>query len=821
MADSTTAAQSDNVSFARQDTAKGLASKLRQFKNGRASLEREWDLNLEFYKGNQYAFNNPKLGSGGQIVSLPIDNDSTKNRVRLVSNQMLPGTQSLIAQLTKTKPTIHAAPGTGANASLRKAQVAERLYEYWWQHLYLRTKLQEALTWATISQGYWKITWDKYASDTMKFLLDPHSMQPIVSDDLAEAFRAELQQAGVDARQFEKDIALGEIRVEVLSGKQVLVDPTANLFADAKWAVCTHAMSPDEIRARWGKDVQPDSSPQSHMLTPGRSEQPSEKTTKNVHFGYFLPGPGLPDGRYVTWIEGPDEILEDGKWKETYPHHGLPLIQFPGVSRPGSVYDEPLNTHARPIQKELNRTISQIVEYKNLTLRPRVWAPIGSVQRRKLTTEVGQIIEYQPIGGQKPEIEQLPSMPPYIFEHLKGLQDRLDRLYNMSAVSRGEVPPNVEAGVAIDLLQETAVDMMSPTISRMEEALCKAGKVMVSLAKEYYIEPRMMKIIGSGGVVQVHQFQNSDIDSDVDFYAEAGSGIPRTRAGRESRILSLVNAEMITPKEALKHMDVADLRGISAKFAADEDRALREHDKILKGEPLNTIALHQAIQTVNTPDPQQGVPVDPDTGQPFQSQQEVESYLHHESLKPTQGEDWDIHLDQHALTMKGVEFEQWPPDKQIDLQTHWQLTLQEKMNTLAAQPGEPPKVSYQIKGTAGPTSSAKILNKSGIQVTPDDEAELPLETWVTDSMDKADADDAGNDPQTALEQQQHQADQALHSSVIAAQTAATKGTHDPIQAELKSRQEHEKLKQQQLKTLLESRKASAPLPHQQKKTKGG
>ena len=55
-----------------------------------------------------------------------------------------------------------------------------------------------------------------------------------------------------------------------------------------------------------------------------------------------------------------------------------------------------------------------------------------------------------------------------------------------------------------------------------------------------------------------------------------------------------------------------------------------------------------------------------------------------------------------------------------------------------------PRVTYQIKGTAGATASAKLLESAGVTVSPEDMAEEPLGTWVTDSVDKPDAETTGN-----------------------------------------------------------------------------
>src|SRR4051812_41418712 len=93
-------------------SASDLVAKLEQVRRARSRLEREWKLNMAFYKGNQWVFYNR---FSGRIESLPVeDGDKPRYRVRLVDNKILPGVQGYVAMLTKTKPVIYATPDSGA-----------------------------------------------------------------------------------------------------------------------------------------------------------------------------------------------------------------------------------------------------------------------------------------------------------------------------------------------------------------------------------------------------------------------------------------------------------------------------------------------------------------------------------------------------------------------------------------------------------------------------------------------------------------------------------------------------------------------------------
>jgi hypothetical protein len=80
--------------------------------------------------------------------------------VRLVNNQILPGVQHYVAQLTKNKPVINATPDSGSDRDLKAAQMGQALYEWWWVDMALGHEAPVRADHAALSQGYWHISWD-------------------------------------------------------------------------------------------------------------------------------------------------------------------------------------------------------------------------------------------------------------------------------------------------------------------------------------------------------------------------------------------------------------------------------------------------------------------------------------------------------------------------------------------------------------------------------------------------------------------------------------------------------------------------------------
>ena len=393
-------------------SADKLVKKVDDLRVQRDLLERQWKLNLAFYKGKQYVFYNRKAR---RIETLPTDEgDKPRYRVRLVSNQIAPNTQSLLSRLVKSKPQFYATPASTGFEAQKAAEVAENLLEYWWDKFHLTEKREEAMLWSIIcGNGFWKISWNDKAGPGMKVMLSPEDGQPIVNPLVQHLFEQRLEQMGVDSSEFEKRVYQGEISVEVLSPFQVLLDDTAQVFEDCQFAICVHAMSVDEINQIYGVRLRPNAVNRYPDETlPGAFGNLEAKVTENVRevfYGYFLPGEKYPEGRFVVFTKNPSIVLYDAPWP--FPFEELPLVKFPGMRIPGQLWDGSVVEQALPLQKELNRTLSQIIEYKNLTLKPQMLAPVGSL-RQRITDEPGAIFEYNPVAGKVPESIPLPSLPP-------------------------------------------------------------------------------------------------------------------------------------------------------------------------------------------------------------------------------------------------------------------------------------------------------------------------------------------------------------------------------------------------------------------------
>jgi hypothetical protein len=101
-------------------------------------------------------------------------------------------------------------------------------------------------------------------------------------------------------------------------------------------------------------------------------------------------------------------ILEDTDWY--FPFDELPLVKFPGIEKPEQLSRHPAHDGGSAAGEGNEPHVSQVVEHKNLTLKPQVLAPTGSLPDR-VTNEPGRTVFYNPINGAIPQWRDIPSLP--------------------------------------------------------------------------------------------------------------------------------------------------------------------------------------------------------------------------------------------------------------------------------------------------------------------------------------------------------------------------------------------------------------------------
>lgn len=512
----------------------------------RLQFEPQWYLNLAFYGGKQYVqWQKGLSGKPGRLFEPAVPHW----RVRAVINKIKPIIRAEIAKVTQEKPQAYAIPSSSDEEDLAAARMAEAAFDYLWRELKLNRIMRRAEFWTmTCGTGFIKDFYDKDMVDS----------------------------SGIK----------GAIRAEAVSPFHLFVpDLQEQEIENQPYVIHSLAKDPEWVEMRYGVRIAPDSIAGGELLEQkflsaiGISTVPKKFVA--VKEAWIKPNPHFKEGAHVVWAGDQILSLTEG-W--LYNHGEYPFTKLEHIPT-GRFYTDSTIVDLIPLQKELNRTRSQIIEAKNRMAKPQLVAAKGSVEVNKMTTEPGLVIEYNP-GFQPPQPLPLQNLPSYVVQEVERIQVDMDDISSQHEVTKGRTPPGVTAATAIAYLQEQDDSKLSNTIGSLEEGVEKVGRHMLSHIQQFWTAERKIKVIGEDNTVEAYMLSQANIRGGTDIYVEAGSAMPRSRAAKQAFIMELGERGWINGDQGLKYLGLVETGKLYEEIRIDARQAQREHVKMMAGMPV-------------------------------------------------------------------------------------------------------------------------------------------------------------------------------------------------------------------------------------------
>ena len=521
----------------------------------RIKQERQWYLNLAFFYGNQHVQFRTTTNNNFDLY-VP---KAPYYRARITVNQVRKIIRKEISRLCAQKPNAFVIPSSTEDADIFAAQAGEQIWDSLWRKVKFNKVLREAVFWqAVCGNGFIKSYWDKTKVDPDSSR-DPDPMNP------------------------DQDTKIyGDICIEKVSPFHILVpDLMCTEIEEQPYVI--HAQVRDNGWIRQNLKIEPSGTSKLEtvddglMNVMGVSRNDNKKEQSIILEIWVKPGylPDLPNGGMFTVAA--DQIVQGfDSWP--YEHGQYPFSKL-DASPTGKFYTTSIIEDLIPLQKELNRSRSQLIESKNKMSKPQLLAEKGSVDAKRITTEPGQVIFYS-IGSAPPQPLPLQNLPSYVTEEIGRLYDDMADISGQHEVSNGSTPPGVTAATAISFLQEQDESLIAGHFTSIEEAVEKIASQSLTYVKMYWDEERTVKVVGLEGTFDVQTFKNSDLKGNSDIRVESGSALPTSRAAKQAFIMDLMKMGFIQPDEGLEILEVGGLNRIYERIQVDKRQAQRENLKM-------------------------------------------------------------------------------------------------------------------------------------------------------------------------------------------------------------------------------------------------
>lgn len=529
-------------------------------KQARKQEELDWYLQLAYYNGNQYHVWSKK-GNATVLSEEP----NPQNSPRLVINRIEPIIRTEIAKTSSGHPSATVVPASNDDDDLMAASAAEQVWQAMYDKNHFQTEvIQKSEFWrATCGNAYIKTFWDASKKEVSPVpVVDPFTGMKTIEQQVS---------------------SVGDVQYEVVSPFHLFVpDLAEENLENQPYIFNVYTKSEQYVKTVFKdvlpKDYVPSKVSASEIVDAAMFDQKGSYMTKPdavlVIEMWAKPNgcPYLPKGGLITIVD--NEIVQFAENGIPYTHKSYPFAHTYSIPT-GKFYRRSVIKSLIPLQQELNRTRSQIVQAKNLMSKPQMFYSEGSTDPKKITARAGIYIPIRP-GFPFPSPVPIQPLPSYVLQEVDRLQADFEDISGQHQVSRGE-SGGVTAATAINYLQERDDAYLTTIFSSIEAAVEKVAKQSIALFIQYVQQPRLIKTVGTDGAFDAAVLSGADIASGNDIRVESGSALPTSKSARQALITEWMKMGFITPQDGLRILDMGMLKQYYNLLKIDENHAQREN----------------------------------------------------------------------------------------------------------------------------------------------------------------------------------------------------------------------------------------------------
>ena len=508
--------QEDIVSIVLQDFKK------RQ--NERKQFEATWKLCMNFLMGNQYCAIAPNL---------EVENSDKQYfwQEREVFNHIAPTLDIRLAKLQKVRPIMSVIPASTDDCDQKTAKLCKKIINSVANKQDLSAQICKATKWSEIcGTSFYKIVWNS---------------------ELGE----------VIAEKDGKQVKTGDIEISVTSPFEIYPDSVNNEnIDDCQSIIHAKAYHVDEIKNIYGVDTKGEDINVFSLENVGTGlgglgyHAYATKIVSGIKPNHALviekyekPSKEHPNGRFII-IAG-ETLVYDGELpfvNRTNGKRGFPFVKQVSIEQAGSFWGTGIVERLIPVQRAYNAVKNRKHEFLNRLSMGVLTVEDGSVDLDNLEEEglsPGKILVYRQ-GANVPRYMANTSVPTDFEKEEQALLTEFMTISGVSDILNNSSNYTNISGVALQLLIEQDESRISPTTDIMKQCIKLIGGQILRLYKQFVTIPKLIKVAGDNGELEMIYFSASDITSE-DIVFESDTEITESLAQRRSMVFDLLNAGLL------------------------------------------------------------------------------------------------------------------------------------------------------------------------------------------------------------------------------------------------------------------------------------
>jgi hypothetical protein len=542
-----------------------VESDFKERQKERFHFERQWELNMNFFAGNQYC----DLNSRGELVA---EGKTFYWQRKGVFNHVAPLIESRIAKFSRVSPTVSVRPESDDDKDVAAAALAEKLISC----AFKRTEVEKAIKittgWSeTCGTGFYKVVWDNQGGNLV---------------------------GEVDGEK----IYEGDVRVFPVSPFEIFPDSLyANGLDECKSIIHARAVPVMDIKEKYGKVLEGRAIGIYNLVSSGTKQ--SQKNTDGIIKDavvvierYEKSSENFPNGRLVTVAGG--ELLYEGELPYINGENGergFPFVRQISQPLAGSFFGTSIIERLIPVQRAYNAVKNRKHEFLNRLSMGIMTVEDGSVDLEDLEEEglsPGKVLVYRQ-GSKAPELMENTTMPDDFNTEEEKLLNEFVIVSGVSDVSSSSDNASLNSGSALELLVEQDNARLLTAAEEIRNCYLDIARLIIRLFAQFTVGGRTVKVIDEHGKLSTYYADEKAVACD-DVYLESENELLYTHRQKKDMIFKLYESGLLTDEDGklrtvtkekiLSLLGYKDLDYQKGMARLQEEKAQKENERLKKQE---------------------------------------------------------------------------------------------------------------------------------------------------------------------------------------------------------------------------------------------
>ncbi len=529
----------------------------------RMMLERQWELNMNFFSGNQYC----DLNSRGELVW---ENKTFYWQKRGIYNHIAPLVESRMAKFSRVSPTVYVRPKSDDDKDVAAASLSEKVIAGAFKRTEIKKVIKSTTAWSeTCGTGFYKIVWDNEGGNAI---------------------------GEVDG----KIVYEGDVKVLSLSPFEIFPDSLyAEDINDCSSIIHAKAVPVSEVYEKYGVKAK---GREVGIYNLNKSASTISKHNNDAVINdavlviekYEKKSKEFPNGRLITVADG--MLLYDGELPYINGENGergFPFVKQVSQVLAGSFFGTSIIERLIPVQRAFNTVKNRKHEFLNRLSMGIMTVEDGSVDVDDLEEEglsPGKVLVYRQ-GSKAPELLSDTNMPDDFNKEEEKLLNEFVVVSGVSDVSSSSSNASVNSGSALEILIEQDNTRLLTVAEEIRRSYLEIARHIVRLYAQFTVGVRRINYQDEQNKTRIYYADEKVVKSD-DVYLESENELLYTHSQKKDMVFKLFESGILfdeqgklrksTKEKLLSLLGYKELDYQKGMAKLQEEKAQNENEKLLK-----------------------------------------------------------------------------------------------------------------------------------------------------------------------------------------------------------------------------------------------